>query len=219
MNAINTDDPRYIIGIDLGTTNSVVSYLDTASANGAASVESFLVPQLVTAERLEEQNILPSFLYVPGPYDAFAGTISLPWKERVEKVIGVFARDHGAGSYDDAQAGALLLRHGVEQHKGGFTGPVRKGLAVFVVVAVPTRAPVAQGVLVAGWMPKVHEQSAGAQVEQGKDSSQVQHCIERGLGQSRSWLVRRWSERELCRGLLQRDRRGDRGGCRGGLAI
>jgi len=37
--------PRYLIGIDLGTTNSVVAYIDTEGADPGIRV--FPVPQLV----------------------------------------------------------------------------------------------------------------------------------------------------------------------------
>ena len=51
---------RYIIGIDLGTTNTAVSYVDTRSAN--QRVQVFDVPQLVAPAELAERKQLPSFL-------------------------------------------------------------------------------------------------------------------------------------------------------------
>ena len=94
---MNENQSRYSIGIDLGTTNSVVSYIDTASKKkGGPPVRIFRLPQLVTAERIEDRPLLPSFLYIPGPYDAFRNHLSLPWNNSVETVIGVFARDHGS---------------------------------------------------------------------------------------------------------------------------
>ena len=40
---------RYLIGVDLGTTNSVVAYVDTEQAPGADSaIHAFPVPQFLT---------------------------------------------------------------------------------------------------------------------------------------------------------------------------
>ena len=40
---------RYLIGIDLGTTNSVVAYLDTHNTADAALIRVFRVPQFLGA--------------------------------------------------------------------------------------------------------------------------------------------------------------------------
>jgi molecular chaperone DnaK (HSP70) len=39
--------PRYLIGIDLGTTNSVVAYIDTEVADANSPIPVLPVPQLV----------------------------------------------------------------------------------------------------------------------------------------------------------------------------
>ncbi len=55
-----------IVGIDLGTTNSVLAWTDEARAfRGAAGVETFAVPQLVAPTEIEARTLLPSFLYAP----------------------------------------------------------------------------------------------------------------------------------------------------------
>ena len=59
---------RFVVGIDLGTTNSVVAYADTTTLGdgGEADVASVLpVPQLVKAGLAESRDRLPSFLYLP----------------------------------------------------------------------------------------------------------------------------------------------------------
>jgi len=57
---------RYLIGIDLGTTNSVVAYIDTQSAADAGSlIQVFPVPQLVRPGEVGTLSALPSFLYFP----------------------------------------------------------------------------------------------------------------------------------------------------------
>jgi DNA-K related protein/Hsp70 protein len=88
---------RYLIGIDLGTTNIAVAYVDTASKPvGGPKLHTFNVPQVVAAGQVQELPLLPSFLYIPGPHDLAPGSIDLPWKKNPPEVVGVFARNHGA---------------------------------------------------------------------------------------------------------------------------
>ncbi len=65
------DSSRYIIGIDLGTTNSVVSYLDKQEAS---AIQVFQVPQLVAEGEVRSLPTLPSFLYFPSEQDLSAGS-------------------------------------------------------------------------------------------------------------------------------------------------
>ena len=51
---------RYLIGIDLGTTNSAVAYVDTRAAD--ARVRVFEVPQLVAPGDVAPRRQLPSFV-------------------------------------------------------------------------------------------------------------------------------------------------------------
>ncbi len=53
--------PRYCIGIDLGTTNCVLSFVDTHAET--RRVEVFAVPQWVDLDTLESRTTLPSFHY------------------------------------------------------------------------------------------------------------------------------------------------------------
>ncbi len=89
--------PRYLVGIDLGTTNTALAYVDTASkAAGGPKLHTFLVPQVVSAGEVEAQELLPSFLYLPGPHDLAPGSINLPWRKDPPEAVGAFARNHGA---------------------------------------------------------------------------------------------------------------------------
>jgi hypothetical protein len=88
---------RYLVGIDLGTTNIAVAYVDTASkAAGGPKLHTFHIPQVVAAGQVQENDLLPSFLYLPGPHDLAPGAIDLPWKKNPPDTAGVFARNHGA---------------------------------------------------------------------------------------------------------------------------
>ena len=89
--------PRYLVGIDLGTTNLAVAFVDTASkAAGGPRLHTFHVPQVVAAGQVQEHDLLPSFLYIPGPHDLAPGAIDLPWKKNPPDTSGLFARNHGA---------------------------------------------------------------------------------------------------------------------------
>ena len=93
-----SDGNRYIIGIDLGTTNSAVSFVDleVPEKDGIKNINLFHVPQLVGPGEWKGNTVLPSFLYIPGDYDIARDAISIPWETEVTSFAGVFARDHGA---------------------------------------------------------------------------------------------------------------------------
>jgi molecular chaperone DnaK (HSP70) len=85
---------RYIVGIDLGTTNSAVATVDTRARRRA--ILSIAVPQLVAEGRVVERPTLPSALYRAGEHDVPAGALALPWAEDRREVVGEFARVQGA---------------------------------------------------------------------------------------------------------------------------
>lgn len=89
---------RYLVGIDLGTTNCALAYVDTKEKPGPAGphLHAFPVPQLVAAGQVRDLPLLPSFLYLPGPHDLPAGSVALPWDPAAADVVGAFARGHGA---------------------------------------------------------------------------------------------------------------------------
>ncbi|HYY68841.1 MAG TPA: Hsp70 family protein, partial [Terriglobales bacterium] len=84
---------RFLIGIDLGTTNSVVAYINTHATEGGIRV--FDVPQLFAAGEIRALPALPSFLYFPTEHDR-SGGVSLPWEEHPASITGVMAREQGA---------------------------------------------------------------------------------------------------------------------------
>jgi molecular chaperone DnaK (HSP70) len=72
---------RYIIGIDLGTTNTVVASVDARDARaGEAGVAPFRIPQLIAAGTMDERPQLPSFVYL----------------DEEARVVGELARSEGA---------------------------------------------------------------------------------------------------------------------------
>ena len=96
--------PKYVIGIDLGTTNSALAYAEVgADPFAPANVQLLGIPQLVNPGEVREEDLLPSFLYLPGPAEFPAGTIALPWDEERAFVAGRLAQKRGAEN-----AGRLL---------------------------------------------------------------------------------------------------------------
>jgi molecular chaperone DnaK (HSP70) len=89
---------RYLVGIDLGTTNSALAYVDTAGKLAAdrPKLHTFAIPQLVAAGQVGEQSLLPSFFFRPGPHDLPPGSVALPWNADATDAVGLFARNHGA---------------------------------------------------------------------------------------------------------------------------
>src|SRR5688572_24107767 len=90
--------PPYIVGIDLGTTNTTISYVATESldeASDAIAVKEFPVPQVVAPGAVEPRPTLPSSVYVAGP-EVPVGSLHLPWRAEERVTIGAFAREQGA---------------------------------------------------------------------------------------------------------------------------
>ncbi len=88
---------RFIVGIDLGTTNSAVAYVDLGHEEvPRAKIRIFDIPQLVAPGQVAPGAVLPSFLYLPGPYELPAGALSLPWAPDRNFAVGELAREQGA---------------------------------------------------------------------------------------------------------------------------
>ena len=54
------------------------------------------MPQLVGQGETAPRELLPSFLYLPGPHDLPPGATALPWDTDCAYAVGEFARNHGA---------------------------------------------------------------------------------------------------------------------------
>src|SRR6516162_8061336 len=88
---------RYVVGIDLGTTNPSLAYVDTGVAESEDVVPQFLhVPQVVQPGVVEERSLLSSFLYLPGPNELPVGSLKLPWAPDRDFAVGEFARNQGS---------------------------------------------------------------------------------------------------------------------------
>ncbi|MBI4509693.1 MAG: hsp70 family protein [Deltaproteobacteria bacterium] len=115
---------RYIVGIDLGTTNTAVAFadLDTASKKSRTGehypVRVLEIPQLVAAGELGGRSTLPSFVYLAGEHDLPQQATSLPWDLAARVVVGELARSQGARVPGRmvASAKSWLCHPGVDRH-------------------------------------------------------------------------------------------------------
>ncbi|MCF7791295.1 MAG: hsp70 family protein [Victivallales bacterium] len=85
---------KYIIGIDLGTTNSAVTYVDLEERNREAKV--FKVPQLCEPGEVDTNELLPSFCFFPDRKIIPEKITELQWKPKLEYTVGIYARKHGS---------------------------------------------------------------------------------------------------------------------------
>jgi Hsp70 protein len=86
---------RFVVGIDLGTTNSALAFVDTGRGD-TPRPETLPIPQVVNPGTVEDRQLLPSFLYLPGPNEQPAGSLKLPWDSSRDYCVGEFARNFGA---------------------------------------------------------------------------------------------------------------------------
>ena len=85
---------KYIVGIDLGTSNTVVAY----AAPGGQQVELFEIEQLVGPGQVAARPLLPSVRYHPAAGEIDAGELQLPWpvdETEAPVVAGRLALDLG----------------------------------------------------------------------------------------------------------------------------
>src|ERR1700730_7744697 len=87
---------RYIVGIDLGTTNSALAYVDTGSAEENPRPQQVAIPQVVQLGVVDERPMLPSYLYLPRKGELPAGSLKLAWDATRDYCVGEFARQQGS---------------------------------------------------------------------------------------------------------------------------
>jgi hypothetical protein len=118
----NETQTRYSVGIDLGTTHCVLSYLDLINAAENPTVEPQLtimpIPQLTQAGVIEEKNQLPSFIYMAHESELNEADIVLPWNAQPNAIVGSIARELGSKTAMRlvASAKSWLCHSGVDRH-------------------------------------------------------------------------------------------------------
>jgi molecular chaperone DnaK (HSP70) len=96
---------RFVVGIDLGTTNSALAFAPAEPGPGpgpdddggaaATSIRAWPVPQVVAPGEVDERATLPSFLLLPTAHEMKPEAMALPWSEPREWVVGEMARERG----------------------------------------------------------------------------------------------------------------------------
>jgi molecular chaperone DnaK (HSP70) len=88
---------RFSVGIDLGTTHCVVSYVELAeSGDGEFPQQVMAIPQLTLPGVVEDSFQLPSFLYQAHQAELTVGSTSLPWTMKPDYLVGEIARNLGS---------------------------------------------------------------------------------------------------------------------------
>ena len=108
---------RYVLGIDLGTTNCVLGYspLETDQPD----VRLLQIPQLVAFRTVEPKSSLASFSYLAAEREAREGAVDLPWAVGRNYAVGQFARRQGAEAPERTVAAAKswLCHSRVDRHE------------------------------------------------------------------------------------------------------
>lgn len=90
---------RYVVGIDLGTSNSCIAYIDCDKRkNPALSTSLFLIPQKMLDGCMEGRKTLPSFCYLAKNQEFSKGFLDVPWDFGRNYVVGELARELGVKS-------------------------------------------------------------------------------------------------------------------------
>ena len=88
---------RYLVGIDLGTTNCAVAYVDThGRERPSADIRNFEVPQLVAPGETAPRPCCRRFSICPASMSSRRAQSRLPWNEGSDRIVGEFARLQGA---------------------------------------------------------------------------------------------------------------------------
>jgi molecular chaperone DnaK (HSP70) len=86
----------YTVGIDLGTTHTVVAFAPAKGRVTAPTIRLFEIEQLVAPGEVAPRPLLPSLRYHPAPTEIAVGDLALPWGQSPDgAVIGSLARQLG----------------------------------------------------------------------------------------------------------------------------
>src|SRR5262245_23201415 len=91
---------RYVVGIVLGTANTVLAYAPHVGDDPVGPTQVAPLAQLVDAGEVGQAPQLPSFAYLPGPHELPEGSLRLPWRQ--------------PGDDPDVAVGELAKRQGVK---------------------------------------------------------------------------------------------------------
>jgi molecular chaperone DnaK (HSP70) len=91
---------RYVVGIDLGTTNCAAAYAEVSPADEGAGAPPVITPfpivQVTSPGEVDARPTLPSFLLLPTPVEVPPEAMTLPWAASPDFAVGTMARERGA---------------------------------------------------------------------------------------------------------------------------
>jgi hypothetical protein len=87
---------RYAVGIDLGTTNSALAWIDLATDPSRRSATAMPIPQLMDVGEIASRRLLPSFIYLSSPEEFPPRARKLPWGDEPASIVGEAARKLGS---------------------------------------------------------------------------------------------------------------------------
>ncbi|MCF6807471.1 hsp70 family protein [Thiotrichales bacterium 19S9-12] len=83
--------PRFLVGIDLGTSNIALSYIDKLKNND--KIQLFKIPQYIAAGQIAELSELPAY-YLPTKDHIFdLEQVRMPWQKE-KAIVGFLAKDY-----------------------------------------------------------------------------------------------------------------------------
>ncbi|EJG0326580.1 Hsp70 family protein [Vibrio parahaemolyticus] len=94
--------PRFLVGIDLGTTNTVMAYCEITDNLEQSEVSLFDIDQLIGPGEVVRKPLLPSFRYHPAVGQISPSDLTLPWDNEPvagdinNVIVGEWARELGA---------------------------------------------------------------------------------------------------------------------------
>ncbi|MGL6315570.1 Hsp70 family protein [Vibrio sp. WXL103] len=114
---------RFLVGIDLGTTNTVVAFCEITDDLKHAPIQLFEIDQLVGAGEVARRPLLPSFRYHPAKEQVAPADLTLPWEQQgiagdvQTAIIGEWARELGTKveGRQIASAKSWLSHQGVDR--------------------------------------------------------------------------------------------------------
>ncbi len=94
--------PTFLVGIDLGTTNTVVAFAPITDTLSDSPIEIFPIDQLIDSGKVARKSLLPSFRYHPTTSELSPQDLQLPWENTPVNgdishcIIGEWARELGS---------------------------------------------------------------------------------------------------------------------------
>mgnify|MGYP001828135156 FL=1 len=109
---------RFAVGIDLGTTNCVLSNVELQTEQDPAPHKMMHIPQLTRPGSVEDRTQLPSFMYQAHEAELTQGDRALPWNANSDTIVGAIARELGSKTPIRlvSSAKSWLCHGGVDRH-------------------------------------------------------------------------------------------------------